>query len=260
MNAVRLLAAATALALCLSIPAQAELSRQGDLVVSFDSGVAPRTLPRHLAAPVAVSVVGNIRSAGGKGTELPQLRTISVAINRGGRFYDRGLPTCVVKSIQPATEAEAQKVCGGAIVGSGNVTLQAHIPSQRPFAVKAKLLAFNASAKHGQKLILAQVYSKDPLGAFILPFKVRKKHGAFGTVMSTALPPSARAWAYLTHFKMTLKRTYEFRGRRRSYISAACAAPAGFPGAVFPFAKASYGFDDGQTLTTTVVRSCHVSE
>jgi hypothetical protein len=108
-------------------------------------------------------------------------------------------------------------------------------------------------------MILAQVYAKDPPGAFVLSFKVKRKDGAFGTVMSTSLPPSAQGWAYLTHFDMTLKRIYEYRGKRRSYISAACSAPAGFPGAVFPFAKASYGFDDGQKLTTTVVRSCHVS-
>jgi hypothetical protein len=29
---------------------------------------------------------------------------------------------------------------------------------------------------------------------------------------------------------------------------------------VFPFAKATYGFDNGQSLTTTVVRSCKVAE
>jgi hypothetical protein len=259
MNAVRALVVATALVLCLSITAQAEVSRHGDLVVSFESGVSPRTLPRHDPAPVAVSVSGKIRGSGTRGTVLPQLRTISIAVNRGGLFDVKGLPTCVVNLIQPATEAEAHKVCGDAIVGSGHVALQVHLPAQRPFSVQATLLAFNAPARHGHNLMLAQVYSKHPLGAFILPFTFRSAGGAFGTVMSTALPRSAREWAYLTHFDMTLQRTYEFNGRRRSYVSAACAAPAGFGGAVFPFAKASYGFDNGQTVTTTVVRSCHVS-
>jgi hypothetical protein len=57
---------------------------------------------------------------------------------------------------------------------------------------------------------------------------------------------------------MTLDRQYRYRGEGRSYVSAACSAPAGFPGAVFPLAKASYGFANGQTLRTTVVRSCRV--
>ena len=92
-----------------------------------------------------------------------------------------------------------------------------------------------------------------------LTFSATNKGGLFGTVLSTTLPPSAQDWAYLTHFDMTLQRTYTYRGKQRSYVSAACRAPAGFPGAVFPFAKARYGFDDGREMRTTVVRSCKVA-
>jgi hypothetical protein len=247
---------AIAALLCLAASASAELSRDGDLIVSFDGALAPKQLPRREPAPVAISVAGDVRTA--KGAPLPQLRTIVVAINSAGRLYDRGLPTCEVDSIQSATEFEARRVCGGAIVGSGHVTVEAHLPSQRPFAVKAGLLAFNGSSRDGHKLILAQVYARNPPGAFVLTFAVRDRGGLFGTTLSTSLPPSARSWAYLTHFDMTLKRRYRYGGKSHSYVSAACAAPAGFPGAVFPFARATYGFDDGRLLKTTVVRSCRV--
>jgi hypothetical protein len=257
MRAARLGLAALALTLALALPAQAELSQQGNLIVAFQGGLAPSKLPRRTPAPVAVTVAGDIKATGG--AMLPQLRTISVAINRAGRLFDKGLPTCRVKSIQPATEAEARSVCPQAIVGSGHVTVQARIPAQEPFSVKAKLLAFNGPKRHGHKLILAQVYAKSPPGAFVLAFTVKKQAGLFGTTMSTALPPSAQGWAYLSHFDMTLDRQYRYQGKERSYVSAACAAPAGFPGAVFPFARATYGFDNGQSLTTTVVRSCKVA-
>ncbi len=257
MRAARLLVVAVALLTCLGVPAQAELSQDGNLIVAFNSDLSPKALPRGTPAPVAVTVAGDIRAT--EGASLPQLRQISVEINRAGHLYDKGLPTCAVKSIQPATAANARRVCSGAIVGSGHVTVEAHLPSQAPFLVKAKLLAFNGPEKNGHKLILAQVYAKAPPGAFVLTFKVVKKGGLFGTTMSTSLPPSARGWAYLTHFDMTLRRSYSYGGKTRSYVSAACAAPAGFPGAVFPFARATYGFDDGQQLTTTVVRSCRVS-
>jgi hypothetical protein len=247
-----------ALALCLGAPAQAELSQQGNLVVAFEGAMTPKVLPRTDPAPVAVRVAGDIRDADQQDARLPQLRKISVAINSAGRLDDKGLPTCKVTSIQPATEHEAHQVCGDAIVGSGHVTVQARIPTQEPFSVAARLLAFNGPTKHGKKVILAQVYSKTPPGAFVLTFKVRRRGGIFGTVMSTTLPRSAQGWAYLTHFDMTLKRNYRYGGRSHSFISAACGAPAGFPGAVFPFAKATYGFDNGQRLTTTVVRSCRV--
>ena len=57
---------------------------------------------------------------------------------------------------------------------------------------------------------------------------------------------------------MTLRRTYTYHGARRSYVSAACDAPAGFPVATFPFARAAYGFADGRSLSVAIARSCTV--
>jgi len=256
VRARALLLGCLVLTFCLCQAATAELTRQGKLIVAFKGGMSPKTLPRNTPVPVAVRVAGDVRSAGG--AKLPQLRTITVAINRAGRLYDKGLPTCNVKAIQPATEPEAQTLCHRSIVGSGHVALQAHISGQHPFGVTGKLLAFNGPRKHGRKLILAQVYSEDPPGAFVLTFTLKRKPGLFGTVMSTTLPPEAKAWAYLTHFDMTLDRSYVRHGKIHSYVSAACSAPAGFPAAVFPFAKASFGFADGRTLHSTLVRSCRV--
>jgi hypothetical protein len=252
-----LVALALAGLLCIgAVAADAELTQQGGLTVAFDGDLSPKTLPRHEAVPVAVRVAGDIKAT--KDAPLPQLRTISVAINRAGSLDGRGLPTCEVKSIQPATPAEARRVCPQAIVGTGHVTAQARFPSQANFEVKAKLLAFNGPRRDGHSLILAQVYVKNPPGAFVLPFSVRSRGGLFGTTLSTSLPASAQGWAYLTHFDMTLKRLYSYKGKPRSFVSAACTAPSGFPGAVSPFAKATYGFDNGQRLTTTAVRSCRV--
>ncbi|MEX2105882.1 MAG: hypothetical protein WD810_03185 [Solirubrobacterales bacterium] len=209
-------------------------------------------------APVAVRVAGDFKVADGDVDQLPQLRQIKVAINRQGRLFDRGLPVCHVKMIQPASQAAARRVCGGAIIGSGHVALQVHIPSQPSFRVKANLLAFNGPRRNGHKLILAQAYARSPPGAFVLTFRVSKRSGTFGTVMSTTLPHSAQDWAFLTHFDMTLHRTYVYRGRRRSYVSAACSAPAGFDSVLFPFARATYGFASAQRLSISVARVCRV--
>lgn len=257
MRLLRALLALGAVGLCLPLTAAAVLSRQGDVIVSFDGDLTPKVLPRVDPAPISITVAGGVKDAH-EGEEIPQLQTISVAINRAGQLYDKGLPVCRVASIQPATEANARQVCGGSIVGSGRVTVEAHVPSQPPFAVDAKLLAFNGPVVHGHKQILAQVYARNPPGAFILTFRLSRHPGMFGTVMSTALPAAARGWAYLTSFQMTLHRVYRYAGAVRSFVSAACSAPAGFPGAVFPFAKATYGFAGGRRIQSSIVRSCHV--
>jgi len=258
MRAGRAIAAAAVMLLCGALPAGAELTQEGDLIASFAGSLSPTALPRNAPAPVAVRVAGDVRSATGAADALPQLHTIKVAINRRGRLFDRGLPICEVATIQPANERAAKRVCGGAIVGSGHVALRAHIPSQPVFSVTAKLLAFNGPRRNGHKLILAQAYARKPPGAFVLTFVVRKAKGTFGTTMTTTLPRSAREWAYLTHFDMTLRRTYDYRGARRSYVSAACPAPPGFRSALFPFARATYGFADGRRLVTTVAGRCTV--
>ncbi len=246
-----------ALVLCVSIPARAELNRVGDLIVSFQGEISPKKLPRKDLAPVRVRVAGAVKTS--NGLKLPQLKTIRVAINRAGQVYDKGLPTCQISRIQPATEAVAKKICGGAIVGSGHVTLVVRLPAQNDYVSRNNLIAFNGPTRGGKKTILAQIYSKNPPGAIVLDFTIEKTKGTYGNVIETTLPDYAESWAYLTQFEMTLGRTYRFRGAQRSFISASCAAPAALPGAVFPFARATYDFSDGKTVSTKINRTCGVS-
>lgn len=259
MRPRRLLIAVGALLLIACVPAGAAIDQEGDLIATFDGGINPNVLPRGALAPVSVRVAGNVRSASGDADHLPQLRSIVVRINRQGRLFDRGLPTCDVRAIQPSTQREAREICGNALVGSGHVVVQVRIPSQVPFLVKARILAFNGPRKGGEKLIFAQAYARTPPNSFILTFRVDRRDGELGTVLSTTLPVEAQEWAYLTHFDMTLHRTYDYGGVRRSFVSAACDAPTGFRRAPFTFAKTSYRFDDGSDLQLTQTDVCRVA-
>lgn len=257
MRRTGLVAAALAVALGIAGVAQAEVEKQGDLIVSFDGGISPHALPREGLAPVAVSVDGTFKSAEGADPP-PQLRTISIAVNHAGEIFDRGLPTCRVRRIQPATIRAAKRICRSAIVGRGHVEVRVHLANQLPFTFKGPLLVFHAKPAGGHRRLLAQVYGRRPPSAFVLTFKVLQTEGEFGTVIKTTLPKPARKWAYVTHFDMRLRRTYTYEGQRRSYVSASCAAPEGFPGAVFPFARANFGFAGGQHITSTLIRDCAV--
>lgn len=257
MRRAALLLAAVAALLSAAVPTWAAVNGDGDLRVSLEGGISPKKLPRERLAPVAVRVSGDVRSASGATDGLPQLRRISVGINRDGRLFDRGLPVCRARRIRSTRQSQARRVCGGAIVGSGHVTVRVHIPDQPRFVVRARLVAFNGPRRDGHKLILAQVYAKDPPGSFILAFRVKRRKGVYGTVLTTTLPQGTRRWAYLTHFDMTLHRLYRYQGERRSYVSAACSAPAGLSTVVFPFARAAYSFDSGQRLTVAESGTCH---
>jgi hypothetical protein len=238
--------------------AQAEVEQKGDVIVAFDGGISPRALPRDGVAPVAVTVDSTFKSVDGTDPP-PQLQQISIGINRGGKIDDRGLPTCRVRKIQPTTIKAARRICGGAIVGNGHVQVRVHLMNQEPFTFDGPMLVFNAERSGGDRRLLAQVYGKKPPSAFVLTFKILKAHGTFGTVIKTSLPKAARKWAYVTHFDMHLRRIYTYKGQRHSYISAGCAAPEGFPGAVYAFARSNFGFAGGNHVTTTLIRDCTVS-
>jgi len=257
LKVLRLIPLVVALAVGASAAARAEVEQEGNLVVSFDGGISPHALPRLDPAPVAVQVETTIRASDGADPP-PQLRQITIAINREGKLFNRGLPTCRVREIQPATIAAARKICGGAIVGSGHVQVRVHLTNQQPFTFKGPLLVFNAKPAGGKRRILAQVYGFRPPSAFVLTFKILRRGGTFGTLIRTTLPKSANKWAYVTHFDMRLRRTYRYRGKRRSYVSASCAAPEGFPGAVYPFARGTFEFAGNRRVTTTLIRDCRV--
>lgn len=237
--------------------ARADRVKEGNVIATFDGGISPSKLPRTGVAPVAVGIESSFAAADGSDPP-PQLRRISIGINRQGRLFSRGLPTCRVGRIQPSTIAAAKRICGGAIVGHGRVGVRVNLPNQRPFDFQGPLLAFNAKRHKGKRRILAQVYGIRPPSAFVLTFRIRRKGGTYGTVIETNLPQSARDWAYVTRFEMTLRRTYAWRGKRRSYLSAGCPAPPGFPGAIYPFARARFDFADGQRLVSEETGNCTV--
>jgi hypothetical protein len=251
-----LLAIALLVALGAAAVAQAEVEKKGDVIVSFDGGITPRALPRNGVAPVAVTIDSTFKSAEGVDPP-PQLRTISIGINRQGKIFDQGLPTCRVRKIQPATITAAKRLCRSSIVGSGHVQVRVHLANQPPFTFTGPMLVFHAKRAGGDRRLLAQVYGLKPPSAFVLNFKIVKESGEFGTVIKTTLPKSARKWAYVTHFDMKLRRIYTYKGQKHSYVSAGCAAPAGFTVGLYSFAHANFGFA-GEHVETNLIRECSV--
>lgn len=255
---VSLLAASLALCLLAAVPATAELTQHGNLFIRFDGGIAPTSLPRHELAPISVRIEGTVRTPGGD--QPPPLHRIEIELNRAGKLSTAGLPTCRRSRIETATPTEALAACGAALVGSGGMVARTSLPDQAPTSVRGEILLFNGT-DHGRPAILGHVYESEPTPLTqILVFKIRRRPGTFGTVITTTLPRARNnRTGYLKSIFLQLERRYRFHGKERSYLSAACAAPAGFSAATFPFAKASMSFDEGPTFTSTLVRTCRVA-
>ena len=252
-------AALAAAVLCLwALPpgSGAEVAQQGNLRVSFKGRVAPHALPRSGAAPIAVSLAGQIATTDGQ--TPPQLSTITLAINRNGKLDYQGLERCNFHQIQPATSAEAREACRKSLVGTGSFEANVALPEQSPFPSNGRVLAFNGNL-HGKPVIYAHIYGTEPLPqSIVLPFRIGRGKGPYGTVLRAKLPQVAAEWGFVSGLSLTLKRSFAYRGKSRSYLSAGCPAPKGFPGATFALARASFGFADGRVLSQTLTRSCGV--
>jgi DNA-binding beta-propeller fold protein YncE len=235
---------------------QAVVIQRAGIKVSLEGKLAPRKLPRHGSAPVRVAVGAKIAAAEGK--DPPQLRTISIAINRYGRFDPSGLPICTERDIQPATNQNALVACKDSLVGVGSFSARVGLSQQAPFPSEGKMYAFNAKLG-GKPAILAHVYGTSPVPtSFTFPFVLKETKGTYGTVLTAKLPQAAGNSGYISGLAMNLGRNFTFKGKRHSYLSASCPAPKGFSKAVFPLAHAGFFFKGGRRLGSTLVRSCDV--
>lgn len=245
-------------ALCLFASASlasAEVTQEGNLRVSFTGGISPNALPRKGAAPVKVTFGGDIKTT--DGAQPPQLRTISLAINRAGRLDYHGLPACRYHQIHPASTAEAIETCPDSVIGTGTFSAHVVLPEQSPFPSTGEVTAFNGLF-HGRHVVFVHVYGTTPLPqSQVVIFQIGRTTGTYRATLTGELPQVAAEWGYVSGLSLTLGRIFKYKGRRHALFTAACPAPSGFTAATFSFAKAEFGFEDGRQLGVTMTRVCH---
>jgi hypothetical protein len=235
---------------------RAELTERGDLFVRFRGGIDPNALPRTHLAPIAVSVAGTVKTVSGE--RPPALRRIKIELNKGGAQLQRAAALSLLSAGRGGGSESARSVwrCLGGrrrLYRQDRLSRTGDVPSQ------GQILAFNG-VYHGREVILAHVYGTDPVPITrIIVFYIHRTAGTYGTVLTGNLPDVVNHYGYVEGIALRLHRNYTYRGQRRSYLSAACAAPSGFTAAAFSFARASMTFADDSTLSSTLTRSCGVS-
>lgn len=241
--------AAALLAIAGSI-AQADYVQQGKLLVYFDAGIKPKTLPREELVPVKVGFIGSFENL--DGSDVPALKTMTLQLAKGGVVQSAGLARCSKRNLAQRTSTSALSACRAALVGRGTVTTGVRFPDGRRLRSKADLLLFNDGNQ-----ILMHIYTTKPLeGTFVIPLHVQKR--STGTVLSARFPRLAAGYGYLTGFRMTLSRIYRHDGQSRSYLQAACAAPKGLNRVAFELAQVEFRFAGGIKVENSSFNVCRV--
>jgi hypothetical protein len=252
------LGTAAALLACASL-AKATVVQEGNLRITVLSQVLPYKLPRVGTAPIAVFVAGHLDAP--HGGIPPQLQEMTVEVNKHGLLQSRGLATCPLRKLQPASTERALASCGDAVIGSGQFWAHIVLPDQGAYRTHGRLLIFNGRQR-GKPVIFTHIFTANPFfSSFVIPFGVAKiDHGAYGTRLTASLPQALGDWGYVDRIKLTLKRKYTHQGKQLSYFNAGCPAPKGVRRTVFPLALASFDFADGVSISAKVEKACAVAE
>src|SRR6478609_9173344 len=253
------LGTALVLLLALGAPliAQAVITQKGNLRVTVTGKISPHNLPRSGVAPIAVSVGGQVSTT--DESLPPQLKVLTIEINRDGRLDYRGLPVCSLHQIQPATNSRALSACRPSLVGQGSFDAYIVLKGQEPYPATGRLLVFNGR-EHGHQVLLGHIYIVHPFASsFVITFAISShRHGQYATTLTADIAKALGTRRFLTGIEMTLSRRYSYRGARHSYLSAGCPAPKGFTKAPFPLARTSFAFAGGTKLSSTLTSTCGV--
>jgi hypothetical protein len=237
--------------------AQGELRQSGNLRISFGGGFNPHSLPRDRPAPISVHVKGAIGTT--DGSHPPPVRRVEIALNRNGRLTTVGLPACTGSLLQSTSSKVALERCRRSLVGRGRFVAEVEFPTVAPFPAGGRLLAFFGKHRGGPALYLHLYITTPVQTTFILPLQISHREGGqFGTALSAKIPTLAGGLGSVTQIDLRIGRTYTYRGERRSFLSASCAAPSGFTVGIFPLARGSFFFADGRHIDTVLTRDCRV--
>lgn len=207
--------------------------KSGNLEATFDGKISPTAFPKHSKAPLTLQLEGALGTS--DGTHVPAVQKISLDFDKAGELFTKGLPSCKVGQLQSTITSQAKRVCGDALVGTGKVTADIALPEQQPFSASGPLLIFNGSKGNKQMLIL-HVYAHVPAPTtFVVPVKISKEHGKYGTNALINVPKIVGGAGSVTSFKAKLGKHWRYKGKKVSLLNASCPTGALFVHGVFTF-------------------------
>jgi len=221
----------------------------GNLEFTFNGGFSPKVLPKKTLAPITLTASGKIATK--DGTHPPALKETVVETDKNGAVFVKGLPVCKSGQLQSRDTTAARKACPKAIIGTGKTTVEVAFPEQKPIPVNSALTVFNGGQKGGTTTFYIHAFFTAPItGAIVTTVKIKKIHrGRFGLKSIASIPKIANGSGSVQSFDLKIGKTYTYKGKKVSVLSARCA-----DGKLQAYASAI--FADGTKASEGIIRTC----
>jgi hypothetical protein len=236
-----------ALAALVVAGAQAALVETGNIILRADAAFEPRALPKHRFQPIEIE--GYFKVGAKDGGKPAALNRVVVGFDHDGRLSAGGLPSCLPEQIANASTEEARRICGGAIVGTGQIEALISLSTGTVLA-SSPLTIFNGPQQGGNPTVVLHASTTVPatqIYAILVP--VERQRGEFRYRATLDVPPIAAGLGAITHVEVKIARRFKVGGQRRSYISARCS-----DGIMRTFG--AFTFADGTIIEGAVEKFC----
>jgi hypothetical protein len=221
----------------------------GNLVFTFNGGFTPKALPKNKLAPITLTASGKISTK--DGTHPPALTEAIVETDKNGAVNVTGLPVCKSGQLQSRDTDAARKACPKAIIGQGKTTVEVKLEEQKPILVNSALTVFNGGKKGGTTTFFIHAFFSAPVsGAIVTTVKIKKiHHGRYGLKSVARIPTIVGGSGSVKSFDLKIGKTYAYKGKKMSVLSAKCS-----DGKLQ--AHATSVFADGTKASAGLVRTC----
>jgi hypothetical protein len=239
-------AAAAVSASALAVVGPAPDGNTQEATISFK----PTKLGKKVATPVTLAVTtktGTVSEPNGK--PVPVTQAI-LDFDKGAAVFAKGYPTCPVSELENVSTEIALEKCKKAKIGGGAATVL--LPSARGVTVEnTTVTAFNGVPQGGSPVVLLHVYGAVPIQTTQVLTGVVTKFGkeGYGPRLTVAVPLIAGGAGALTDFQVSVFKNFNYKGKKRSYVSSTCATKR-LKG------RAQFIYKDGQSLTVEGTQKC----
>jgi hypothetical protein len=219
---------------------------------SIAVNITPQKRSKTKAEPVTLEVTTattTTNPSANNGAPIPDVKTI-VDFPKGLTIFSKGYPTCDAGLLQSTSTEAALEACKKAKIGSGTGTADLVVGS-KIFPVTTTITAFNGVPAGGKPVVLLHTYSQSPVQTTLVLVGVvssLNKEG-YGAHLDVTVPLIAGGAGAITGFHVKIFKTFSYKGKKRSYVSASC------PTKTWK-ARGQFIFKDGESLTPKLTGKC----